>query len=141
MITYIEQDREEVIIHSDQKLKRIKRAMMSCIKALCLEYGSSYEGRKTSVKRVCHIKQKVPVMISERTKDMLFPTADIRSLDCCWINYQAIISAKGNHQQSHVKFKDGSQAVFSCDVRCIKREMKICKTYLDHLERQYGNTV
>lgn len=141
MITYIVQDKEEVIVHDTQKEKRIKKRMMTWIRELCLGYGSSYEGRKEAVKRVCHIKQKVPILLSERTKDMLFPTADIRSMDCVWINYRAIISVKGNHKQSSVKFINGSEAVFSCDIRCIKREMNICKSYLDHLERQYTNTV
>lgn len=99
----------------------------------CLRYGSSYEGRKAACQKVCGIHQKIPILLSEKTKDILFPLSDIRKDECIWLNYCAIISVKTKKDSVCILFEDGKTITLHKDIRGIKRQQTICKMFLNSL--------
>lgn len=142
MILYIQQEPEGIWIVEQRKKKRFKEQhALAYLRELCLCYGCSMEGRRAAVKEVCKIKQKVPVLLSERNKDILFPTAAIKTSSYHWINYRAVKRIKGDQKKTIVLFFDGSSLELDCDVRCVRREMKICERYLHYLETHQPNKV
>lgn len=103
------------------------------IDSLCLQYGSSYEGRKAACKRVCQIKQKVPILLSEKTKDILFPLSDIRKDECIWLNHRAIRFAKTKQGSTYIKFENETTITLHKDIRILKRQMAVCQMFLNSL--------
>lgn len=107
-----------------------KRAV-SFLNDWCLLYGSTYEGRRAACKLHLQIQQKVPILISEYTGDLMFPTRNVRSYDCIWINYRAVESCKGNANACTITFLDDEKLMLDCDVRMLKRELTLCRKYLE----------
>ena len=103
---------------------------VSFINRWCLLYGSTYEGRRAACAQHMNIRQKVPILISECSGDIMFPTRNVRSFDCVWINYRAMEKCYGNAMRSKIVFLDGSILELGCDVRILRRECKLCEEYL-----------
>lgn len=107
-----------------------------CIKLIntwCIQNGSSYEGRKVACQKVCGIHQKVPILLSEKSKDLLFPLSDVRKDECIWLNYRAILSMKTKQGNTNIMFEDGTTINLHKDIRGMKRQMMICKMFLNSL--------
>lgn len=100
---------------------------------LCLSYGCTYEGRKAAAQYLLHCTQKVPILVSERKGGLFFPTRDVRSLQCCWLNYDMIKKVKRIQKQTQITFCNGYIVVLDCDKRGIDRSMTLCKSYLNCL--------
>lgn len=103
------------------------------INSWCLQYGSSYEGRKSACQKFCGIHQKVPILLSEKTKDILFPLSDIRKDGCIWLNQRAILSVKRKQGKVYLMFEDGTSITMDKDIRVIKRQQAICKKFINSL--------
>ena len=111
-----------------------RTTMLNFIDSLCIKYGSTMKGRMESCAKQLQIQQKIPVLLSEVTKDILFPTRNIRTPDCVWLNYRSIDIAKGTNKYSLITFLNGEQSELSCDIRIVKRGMRLCEQYLQILE-------
>ncbi len=55
---------------------------------LCLENGSTLQGRKDSYKYLMHQKKFIPILVHETL--IYFPTKATKAPDCIWINYFSI---------------------------------------------------
>lgn len=99
----------------------------------CLLHGSTLEGRK---KAACHnlsVHQKVPILISARTKDIVFPTRAMHHEACYWINYRTISEMIRKEKETELIFLNGTVLRLSVEYRSVKRSMQLCQTYLEHL--------
>lgn len=99
----------------------------------CLIHGSTVEGRKQAACFNLSIYQKVPILISSRTKDIVFPTRAMHHDDCYWINYRSILEMKRCDKHTLLTFLNGTTLLLPVEYRSIKRSMYLCKTYLEHL--------
>lgn len=52
----------------------------------CLYYGSSFIGRVSSAKSILGVSYKVPIVLCETFKIIMFPTSSFKDNRCCWIN-------------------------------------------------------
>ncbi|MCH4012891.1 MAG: competence protein ComK [Solobacterium sp.] len=102
--------------------------------ALCLRYGSSYEGRCASFCHVLGIRQKPCVLVSERKGNIYLPTRSAENPACVWLLYNAIVSTQ--RKDSHhtiVKFTNHRTIEINADIRVILGQMKRCEAYLQAL--------
>lgn len=142
MIVFIRQDVDGIEIMEEYNQSFFEKiSAKTYLERLCLHQGCSMQGRKEAIKAVYHIHQKIPILISERTKDFFFPTSAIRVIPCHWINHRAIYKIQGNQQLTMIYFHDQTKLVLDVDIRTIKREIKICTNYLTYLESQHKNKI
>lgn len=122
-------------IAHDKRVERIyDMSMRQFIDQWCMQYGSTSEGRRITCAKRLGIHQKIPILISERTKDILFPTRNIKDSTCVWVNYQSIDYVKKRDQHTQLYFLNGSSVTIAVDVRVVKRGMRICDEYLQILQ-------
>lgn len=118
------------VMHSNGSVGTPDMGALRFIDAWCMQYGSTYEGRRIACATNMAITQKIPILISEQTRDIIFPVCNIRSWDCMWINYRGVDSYKGIKKQCQILFHNGTSITIGVDVRTIRREMRLCKDYL-----------
>ncbi|MEG0527291.1 MAG: competence protein ComK [Longicatena sp.] len=106
----------------------------SFINEWCVMNGSTYEGRRKACAMRLQIHQKVPILISERTKDMMFPTRKVTTMECLWLNARGIDTIKRNGKHTIIYFLNGEQVEVAVEYRAIKREITLCSQYLEILD-------
>lgn len=109
-------------------------SVLQFISAWCLLYGSTFEGRRIACAKRMHIHQKVPILISERTCDIMIPTHGLKNPHNIWINYRAIDTCHYRSTQSEILFLNGEILMLDIDIRTIRRELGLCREYLQLLE-------
>lgn len=58
----------------------------------CKYYGSSFNGRQQGTTKLTGITYKVPIIISEKSNIIFFPTSSPRLKKCCWVSLNNIES-------------------------------------------------
>lgn len=122
------------IMHSDGTRLEKDMNALRFINEWCMLYGSTYEGRKNACARHMHILQKIPILISERTLDMVFPIRNIRNRENMWINYRAVDTYVRCEKYTSITFLNGESKIVPADIRSVRREMRLCDAYLQILE-------
>lgn len=136
MIYMVEQrsHSEEIIIWEEGKQPiHLDQRPLAFIDEWCKSHGSTYQGRREACCYHLQIKQKVPILISEHTKEIIFPTRSVRDPACIWIAYGTIQHVERKDKGTLVVFRNGEQRCIPCDIRIIRREMKLCAMYLEFL--------
>lgn len=84
----------------------LQRSLIDCINSRCIQYGSTYQGRRTAAKVLLQRTQQVPIYV--HVNEVLVPTSAPRNQDVVFLN--AIQVAFLTQQSSHtmVTFRDGS---------------------------------
>lgn len=70
----------------------------------CEYYGSTYEGRINSVKKMLNYSYKIPVLVEESENIIFFPTKSYLLSDCSWINYNYIKKCEKNGNKTTIIF-------------------------------------
>ena len=78
----------------------------------CEYYGSTYEGRVKSAKKILNFAYKIPVLVEETEKIIFFPTKSTSDNSCCWINSNLVSERKKEGKKIKVQFKNGIEEVF-----------------------------
>ena len=112
---------------------RLQEPVLVILQRLCMRHGSTFEGRRAAAALNLDIHQKVPILLSEIYRDVLFPTKAMRNPDCIWINYRAVDEVRRLEKGCVVQFHDESKLSLSVDIRCIRRSMRLCERYLSFL--------
>ncbi len=100
---------------------------IALLNQLCFQYGCSLKERQRFAISLLRIRQKIPILISERGL-LLFPTMNIHSKECIWLMYGQIMKVKKHGFGCMVYFKGGAMMYLPMDVRSVKRQMPRCKT-------------
>ena len=75
----------------------------------CIVYGSSYEGRRTPVKRILHSASKLPIPVNVEKGIYMVPTASVKNKECVWVSYQHIDTYKQlEDEKLYITFRDGT---------------------------------
>lgn len=106
---------------------------LSFLRTWCLQHGSTFEGRKAAATHILKCRQKVPILISEKTKDILFPTSAYKKEDCIWLNYKYIVDIRKSEQGVKVIFYDGNEVSLCVSIRSIRRSLALCEKYYAYL--------
>lgn len=120
----------------------VNMSPLNIIKASCLYFGSSYEGRKESAKYTAGIEMKVPVLIEESRNIIFFPTTSCINAESIWISFQNLVRYnKISDKDTLLIFRENRQLkvnirynlVDNQVVRCIKIDtlLKRRKEFLD----------
>ncbi len=75
-----------IVLESNQQCY-IKQTPFEIIKASCINYWSTYDGRRQTTIQQTGFKQKTPIPISKQNNIIAFPTHSPINYDCCWIIY------------------------------------------------------
>lgn len=109
-------DKQTKIIEEDNVIF-INRNSMKIIDDGCRFFGSSYEGRVKGTKNLLKINAKIPIIVEESSRLILFPTESPRKENCMWLSLNKI----NDYEQID---KNTSLIKFSCG-----KDMKINVSY------------
>lgn len=127
---YYDQTRKMTVLERKNKHSFFAGTPTALLHEICLQHGSSYEGRCASFRAVLGVRQKAAVLISEISQSIYFPTRSPQQEDCIWLHYNAILSIHARGHQTAVMFLDGSTKLVDADYRTVKGQMKRCEAYL-----------
>ncbi|GER65772.1 competence transcription factor [Weizmannia acidilactici] len=63
----------------------VQDSPLEIVKISCENFGSNFEGRKNSTKRLINVRHKPPIIIDPHTSTILFPTKSPTKPDCIWL--------------------------------------------------------
>ncbi len=129
LFLYEDKTNKTVLYCSNNQKHYIEQPVMDCIKMLCIHFGSTYQGRKDAIKFVLQIKQKVPILLSETNKNIIFPTVSNKRKDCFWIHANAVTTFHQIGKSTKIKFISGDEYIFNIDYRTIKKQMQRCRQF------------
>lgn len=116
---------------------RLEQTPLLFLNSLCLQNGSTAEGRKEAFRQLLHVRQKAAVLVSERTEELWFPIVSDTCSDCVWLRYDRILDIRQRGPYTTVvRFLSGYTADIPCNVRTIRSQMKRCGDFLCII-RQY----
>ena len=69
----------------------VNMSTLAIVKASCLYFGSSFEGRKEGTKHITGIDMKVPIVIEETRSIIFFPTSSCMHDDSIWISFNNLV--------------------------------------------------
>ena len=100
----------------------------------CLRNGSTLEGRINAVQKSMGYIQKTPVLVSERSGLMFFPTRGHENSDAIWINPHWILVMKEEPDAAtEVTFLDGRTEHFAIDRRTLIAQNFRCHEIMNNL--------
>lgn len=135
MIYWMQQnDRQHTVLCKDDVQVVIKQPLQSLLNQWCMLHGSTLEGRRKAACANLYITQKAPILISEITRDIFFPTSALRNQKCIWINYRGVEDITREERSTRIIFRNGSELLIELEIRAIKRSMRLCKQYLQFLQ-------
>lgn len=102
---YIKRCIDGVFIVSNKSFKENK-GLVSYIQELCLNDGSSMNGRIEFSKHLLQSKSKVPFFVSEDI--LLVPTHSIRNYDCALINLFNVCEVRKSYSGLKLSFVSGN---------------------------------
>ena len=128
------QQQSTLVMYTDGEEDVMMVPLAKAMKQLCLQHGSSLEGRAESFRYLTKSIQKPCILLDEKEEVLLFPLLGLASLDNYFINYNKVVTCKGvgNHE-CEILFSDGTKLVIPFDVRVIRNQMKRCELYLEKL--------
>lgn len=129
-----EKNNKGYAVNHDGNVVTINEKPIFYLARLCMKHGSTFEGRIDACKKSLNIKQKAPLLISELTNEIWFPTLSSTNKDNIWINYNEIIDITSlNNNESLITFKNGYKYKISINIRIIRKQIQRCKEYIELL--------
>lgn len=122
-------DYETTVIEQDKQFF-VSKTPYQLIKEACLDYYSTYEGRRTAVMHHTNFKKKVPIPISLSRNIYAFPTHSTTDIECIWIfpnhiqSIKQVSSVKTPHFQSVITFKNGQQLPLNVSHHILDKQMQ-----------------
>ena len=116
-----------------QILRITPEEILSC---MCMRHGSSLRGRLDAVSALTEYRQKLPVLISESSQVIYFPTGGSRNRRSAYIRYNDIIGLVKTDDPgvTEILFSTGVRAFVHASGRTIRLQMQRCEKYLQILQ-------
>ena len=101
-----------------------------------MRHGSSLRGRLDAVAALTEFRQKLPVLISERSQVIYFPTGGSRNRRSAYLRYNDIVDVVRTDDPSvtGILFSSGIRTTVHAAVRTIRMQMQRCEKYLQILQ-------
>lgn len=100
------QENNKSFIKENNYEQIINLSPIKIINESCLFFGSSYEGRLESTKKIFGYYKKTPVIIEESNNIIFFPLESPRLSTCIWISL--------NNIKEYYKKGDKTKVIFYC---------------------------
>lgn len=98
---------------------------------LCRYFGSSYEGRRNAAMKFLHIKQMVPILISQERSLIVFPTQGCDEIACIWVNYSNLKNVISlDDRRTMFVFQDEEQLLVHMEYRSACTQIQRCSLFL-----------
>lgn len=121
-------------VYEDEKKDFILCNLNKFLEGLCLEHGSSLEGRAQSFRYLTGFVQKPCILVDEKREVLLFPVLGLMSYENYFINYQKVVYTKCiDTHESELVFCDGTRLLIPFDIRVIRNQIKRCELYIQSL--------
>lgn len=133
MIYAILDQRDEGKILREDHVVFWKQGSIHFLETWCLQHGSTLRGRLEASRYILHSHQRVPVLISEATKVLMFPCKALSSKENVWINYRGVFSYTEEDKQIVFEFLNGEKIKVDTSMHCVKRSMLLCEKYMEYL--------
>ncbi|SHG03794.1 competence protein ComK [Ornithinibacillus halophilus] len=114
-----------IIFEVDRQVM-VKETPSEIIRASCMHYGSTYEGRRRSVIEHLGFRNKIPIPIDPTRRLYVFPTHSLTNYDCAWILHHqiAFIQKHPNPTQSIVHFRNDQRVVLDISYKQLKTQVE-----------------
>ena len=122
-------DYETIVFEQDRQIA-VSKTAHQLIKEACLDYFSTYEGRRKAVMHHTNFKRKVPIPISMGHNICTFPTHSTTDIECIWIfsnhvqSIKRISTRKNIYAQSMITFKSGQQLPLNVSYHILDKQMR-----------------
>ena len=114
----------------DQENSVVEKSLKGYLNTLCLENGSTYQGRIDSMKYINDTRGLVPLFVSSDI--VLLYTKNIREYDVILVNCAWILSLiEVDKSQTKVVFDDMDEIVLDVSINKLKRQIHFTKTFMD----------
>lgn len=112
---------------------KLNQNLYRFLKALCLYYGSSIEGRNKAITYYTSYSKVLPLVISNKYHIYYLRTRSYKASDIALINYTKLLSYKPiDTSTTRLLFQNDIYLDIHVNYRIIKRQMMIMKTYIKH---------
>ena len=119
-----------MIIKKDDMLeivdnKQVINQKISCNKYFdncCKYYGSSFKGRKDATRFLTGITSKMPIIISESKKILIFPLYSLRNTNNIWLVYHNILAFKKVKNYVEITFKNQEKIILLVSYNIFKNQ-------------------
>ncbi len=109
------------------------KKIYSYLKVLSFKSGGTLKGKQDFSKKLLKIRNKVPVFIHQCL--LLFPSDNIQSENCIWINYYYITRVYTDANGcTHIIFDNEHNLKLNMSIRSLRVQLKRCKTICEFIE-------
>ena len=121
-------------LRADGTEEVMSESALSRLERMTLLNGSTLRGRTDAVRQLTGWKQKLPVVISERTQEIWFPLISPEDPECIWVCSGHIIKASETAPGcTEILFSSGYRTTVNAGVRTVRKQMERCRTLRDLL--------
>lgn len=120
----------QTIVDTTTEKFYVKKTPFEIIKESCLQYFSSYEGRREAVKYMTGYTHKSPIPISTTLHIYAFPTLSPSHPDCIWFfshhikKIEELTDKYTSDYRTIVHFRDGSTLKTDISSYILKNQLK-----------------
>ena len=119
----------EGILLTDSTETVVQSSLRKYLDTECLKYGSSYDGRISSVKFLSERKGLVPLYVNPEV--LLLFTSNIRNWDIVLVNYHRTLSIREyENNQVLVVFEDLKELVLNVSFKRFKKQYDIAQSLI-----------
>ncbi len=136
-VYYDEKTKETVLLNEKKEVLRIKAKPIKLFEKVCLENGSTLEGRLSNFRYELNVKQKPCILINEPGLILFIPTMSMSSTKCMYFQYRKIQTVKTSENGfCNIETKQGTVYQVDVDIRVLKKQIKRSKIYLQNLRKR-----
>lgn len=103
----------------------------------CIANACTIKGRQDAAIVLFGWKRKLPVLISETSREIWFPLAGSMARENIWLAYDTVFSFhRLSDYETRIVFVNGGEAVVPYNVRTVRMQMRRCEEMTAWLNRE-----
>lgn len=136
MIYALWQRQGMLYIYRNSGVLEQKQELIAFLSAWCLSRGSTLKGRRDAACQLLACRQKVPIIISDRSEDILFPLYAMTAAEPLWVNARAIKKLYPQPQGACFCFENGFELSVPISVHTARRGLRLARRLSRLLEEK-----
>lgn len=132
-------DNKKTIIYDITGEYTINKKILDVVDDSCQYYGSSYNGRYVSAKKILDMNYKLPIIIDEVKEVVLFPTCSPKLENCIWICINNIDNYEGNSKKSLITFTNKQKYEIHISINVLENQILRATMLLMKLKKRKTN--